>query len=204
MTTNRTEKGETARRIYAVLHRNPGLSSAEIMERLSDLTYAAISSALYKMKKRGAIEARGTKRLPREGNGRKTTPLYHVKYKSNAVPKPKKKAPERVRAPRVHWVDLQPKSKKVEVLGTVEVPKVDAELVRVLSAGKSKQPEPMPPVSSRFTEAYERLAMLHSETLLELNETKEQLAHTQNELMLADKAIENHSCWWCSLKKVFS
>lgn len=194
MTIIGAAKGETARRIYAVLHRNPDLTSAEIAERLPDLTPAAISSALYKMKKRGAVEVRGNKRLPREGKGRKTTPLYHVKYKSNAVPKPK---PKKVKAPKVE-------APKVKVLGTVEVPKVDAELVRVLSAGKSKQPEPMPPVSSRFTEAYERLAMLHSETLLELNETKEQLAHTQNELMLADKAIENHSCWWCSLKKVFS
>lgn len=203
MTIIGAAKGETARRIYAVLHRNPDLTSAEIMERLPDLTSAAVHSALYKMKKRGAVEVRGTRHVPREGKGRKTAPVYHVKYKSNAVLKPKKKAPERVRAPRVHWVDLQPKSKKVEVLGTVEVPKVDAELVRALSAGKSKQPEPMPPVSNRFVEAYERLAMLHSETLLELNETKEQLAQVQNELMLADKAIAERRSWWDKLKDWF-
>lgn len=185
MTIIGAAKGETARRIYAVLHRNPDLTSAEIAERLPDLTPAAISSALYKMKKRGAVETRGTKRLPREGTGRKTTPLYHVKYKSGAVPKPKSKP------------------KKVGVLGTVEAPKVDAELVRVLSAGKSKQIEPMPPVSNRFVEAYKRLAMLHSETLLELNETKEQLAQVQNELMLADKAIAERRSWWGKLKDWF-
>lgn len=183
MTIIGAAKGETARRIYAVLHRNPDLTSAEIMERLPDLTSAAVQSALYKMKKRGAIETRGTKRLSREGKGRKTTPLYHVKYKSGAVPKPK--------------------PKKVEVLGTVEAPKVDAELVRVLSAGKSKQIEPMPPVSNRFVEAYKRLAMLHSETLLELNETKEQLAQVQNELMLAGKATAERRSWWDKLKDWF-
>ena len=196
MTIIGAAKGETARRIYAVLHRNPDLTSAEIMERLPDLTPAAISSALYKMKKRGAVETRGTKRLPREGTGRKTTPLYHVKYKSGAItpPKPKSK-PKKVKAPKVE-------APKVEA-PKVEAPKVDAELVRVLSAGKSKQPEPMPPVSNRFVEAYERLAMLHSETLLELNETKEQLAQAQNELMLADKAIAERRSWWDKLKDWF-
>lgn len=198
MTIIGAAKGETARRIYAVLHRNPDLTSAEIMERLPDLTPAAISSALYKMKKRGAVEVRGTKRLPREGTGRKTTPLYHVKYKSGAVPKPKSKP------------------KKVEVLGTVEAPKVDAELVRVLSAGKSKQPEPKVDElilrhladiykSMHFmAEQHDKLIRVLDDTLVQLRDAEERLAHTEYELTAAHKVIEDHSCWWCSLKKVFS
>ena len=166
MDTNKTARGETARRIYAVLHRNPDLTSAEIMERLPDLTPAAISSALYKMKKRGAVEVRGNKRLSREGSGRKTTPLYHVKYKSNAVPKPK----------------------KVKVLGTVKAPKVDAELVRVLSAGKSKKPEPKTDElvlqhladiykSMHFmAEQHDKLIQILDDTLTQLRDAEEALA----------------------------
>lgn len=168
MTIIGTAKGETARRIYAVLHRNPDLTSAELVERLPDLTPAAVQSALYKMKKRGAVETRGTKRLSREGKGRKTTPLYHVKYKSGAVPKPK--------------------PKKVEVLGTVEAPKVDAELVRVLSAGKSKKSEPKTDElvlqhladiykSMHFmAEQHDKLIRVLDDTLVQLRETEEALA----------------------------
>lgn len=166
MDTNKTARGETARRVYAVPHRNPDLTSAEIAERLPDLTLVAVQSALHKMKKRGAVEVRGTKHLPREGVGRKSTPLYHVKYKSGAVPKPK----------------------KVKVLGTVEAPKVDAELVRVLSAGKPKKPEPKTDElilqhladiykSMHFmAEQHDKLIRVLDDTLVQLRETEEALA----------------------------
>jgi hypothetical protein len=183
MTTNRTEKGETARRIYAALHRNPGLTSAEIAERLPDLTPVAVQCALHKMKKRGAVEVRGRK-VVRETvtSGSKSAPTYHVKYKSGAItpPKPKPK-PKKAAAPKV-------KVPKVKVLGTVEAPKVDAELVRVLSAGKSKKSEPKTDElvlqhladiykSMHFmAEQHDKLIQILDDTLAQLRETEEALA----------------------------
>lgn len=198
MTIIGAAKGETARRIYAVLHRNPDLTTAEIAERLPDLTPSALNCALHKMKKRGAVEVRGRKAITNPGKGPKTAYTYGVKYKSGAItpPKPKPK-PKKAAAPKVE-------APKVKVLGTVEAPKVDAELVRVLSAGKSKKSEPKTDElvlqhladiykSMHFmAEQHDKLIQILDDTLAQLRETEEALA----------EELERRN-WWDRVKGWF-
>jgi hypothetical protein len=188
MDTNKTTRGETARRIYAVLHRNPDLTSAEIMERLPDLTPSALNCALHKMKKRGAVEVRGRKAINNPGKGPKTAYTYGVKYKSGAVPKskPKKAATPKVEAPKV------------------EVPKVDIELVRVLSAGKSKKPEPKTDelVLQHLADIYKSMHFMaeqHDKLIRVLDDTLTQLRETEEALA---EEMERRN-WWDRVKGWF-
>jgi predicted transcriptional regulator len=175
MTIIGAAKGETARRIYAVLHRNPDLTSAEIATHLSDLTPAAVQSALHKMKKRGAVEVRGSKVVrPTATKGPKTAPTYHVKYKSGAVTPPKQK----------------PKPKKVEA-PKVEAPKVEA----------PKKVEYALSDYAKLAEAYKSLAVMYRDTVYELADVRNQLMFTQR--ALADKVIAERRSWWDKLKDWF-
>lgn len=99
MGTVKTKRGETARRIFAVLKCNPDLTVAEIMGHLPDLTRSAVGCALHKMQKNGSVEVRGRKTVRDTGGpGPKTAPTYHVKYKSGTIIKPKPKP--KVEAPK--------------------------------------------------------------------------------------------------------
>lgn len=168
-----TKRGETARRIYAVLKRNPGLARAEVAAYMPDLTPNAVACMISKMKKDGSVELRGRKMLrPDATVGAKTAPTYHVKYKSGAVP-PKPKAKRK--AKKVHaqatWsvADIKhEKPKGVNIVTETIIPHVDAKLQA----------------------AYERLAMLHTETMAELAEEKKKV----------------HLCdsWWCRMKRKFA
>jgi hypothetical protein len=91
----KSARGETARNIYAILHRKPDQTAEELQKHLPHLTIAAIRSALSKMEKRGAVAVRGVKSTRSNGCGRHAH-VYHVKYKSGAVPaaKPKKVTPK--------------------------------------------------------------------------------------------------------------
>lgn len=53
----------------------------------------------------------------------------------------------------------------------------------------------IPHVDRKLQAAYERLAMLHTETMAELAATKKQLATT--------KKLQFCQSWWCRLKRKF-
>lgn len=170
------KKLPTSRRIYSLLRKQPGLTTVEIYNVLSnesDISFVAVSSAIHGMLKRAELEPLGMRTVQRDGMRCKTCKTYRVKYKSRA----KVEAPE-VEAPEV------------------EAPEVEApEVVNTFRpvVAPSSTFEPIPPVSDSFRKAYEHLAMINSETMLELHETKKALAE-------AEKA---HNCWWCRLKKAF-
>jgi len=105
MPTLGPKKGETMRRIYAVLHRNPDLTSAEVRAHLPDLTDSALYSAL---KKNGAVEVRGKRQLRSDGTRAASYDVYHVKYKSGAIPKAKTKRKVKAKA-KVKAVPVAPK-----------------------------------------------------------------------------------------------
>ena len=186
----RSKRGETRRRIYTLLHRNPGLTCIEVHERLPDLTMPAVQCALNKMVRRKEAASYGKKTIYRDGMRARTCATYNIKYKSGLC----NTLQQKVEAPKVKALKVE--APKVKAL-KVEAPKVKAPEVvntfRPVVAPPSTF-EPIPPVSDSFRKAYEHLAMINSETMLELHETKKALAE-------AEKA---HDCWWCRLKKVFS
>ena len=135
MTTRATKKGETMRRIYAVLHRNPDLTSAEVRAHLPDLTYSAVYCALNKMKNNGAVEVRGKRQVAVPGRRASSYDVYHVKYKSGAIPKVKTKGKAKVKA------KTKTKAKAAPVAPKVEAPKVEApsELKKALQLNRILQ-----------------------------------------------------------------
>ncbi len=96
----KTKKGETIRRVYAILHRNSGMTSMEVAALMPDLTIIAVQCALHKMKMQGAVEVRGKRQLLNPKGRNASYDVYHVKYKSGAIHKPKgKSVPEAKIAP---------------------------------------------------------------------------------------------------------
>ena len=174
MTTTKSKHGETARRIYAVLHRNPDLTCNEIAERLPDLTTAAVSCALHKMKKNGSIEVRGRKHNGNTGLGAKSARTYHVKYKTAKVKTAKVKTPKA--APRV----TEPKP-EIEVMMLRHLGNISSVLIELNDNNKA-------------------LIDLLKDTVEDLANTKEQLETTEVRLQLA-LARRN---WWDALKERFA
>jgi hypothetical protein len=135
----KSARGETARRIYTVLHRNPDLTAEELCGWLPDLTVAAIRSALSKMEKRGAVAVRGVKSTRSNGCGRHAN-VYHVKYKSGAVQaaKPKKVAPPK-KAPTPEVKAPKP-SREAELIGILRDTLIDlAETKQALEAAQARR-----------------------------------------------------------------
>ncbi len=171
-----TKRGDTARRIYAVLKRNPGLTRAEVAAYMPDLTPNAVACMISKMKREGAVEVRGRKMIrPDATVGSKTAPTYHVKYKSGAVPtKPKVKRKAK-------------KTKKAHVEATWSVADIKHETPKGVNIVTETI---IPHVDAKLQAAYERLAMLHTETMAELAEEK--------------KKVLLCNSWWCRMKRKFA
>jgi len=192
-----TKRGDTARRIYAVLKRNPGLTRAEVAAYMPDLTPNAVACMMSKMKKEGAVEVRGRKMIrPDATAGSKTAPIYHVKYKSGAVPtKPK----------------VKPKPKAPKVRRVVEAPKPVVNTKPAWSVADIKpEPEgPKTPVAERevlvlrhLTDIYEAMNLMTDQQdalIAILKDTLLQLNATEREL---DRERQRRN-WWDKVKELF-
>lgn len=189
-----TKRGETARRIYAVLKREPDLTAAEIKERLPNMTHAAVSCALHKMKKNGVVEVRKRKviRNSKYGSGPKTADSYHVKYKTGALPPaPKTKRVQRlspvVEAQATTMVKAKPvwtKPAKVAEPKVAPQPEREVIMMRYLTDIYKSM--------NSLAEQQEALIGLLKDTLVDLAETKEEL----------DRERERRN-WWDKLKGWF-
>lgn len=186
MTTTKRKKGETAERIYKLLHRNPDLTTSEISEHLSDLPTKTVHLAVSRMRQRGEIDSRGGKVRFLDSGRRHTSRTYHVKY--NVKPKPRPKTKPKVKPP---------------LLLNVEAPKDRMRSGPVVAS-------PTTPVAEREVLMVRRLDAV-SESLRQLSEqnelmvdilrgTLDQLVETQKQL---DKA-ETRRNWWDVFKGWFS
>lgn len=190
MNIKRAKRGETATRIYKLLHRNPDLTTNEIASHLPDVSPAMVQVTVSRMRQRGQIESRG-KKLERTAAGKMTpNKTYHVKYGSRPTPKRKPKP--------------KPKPKPL-----MEVPKAVVETQPVWDFVVAK-PEPTTPVAERevlilrhLTDIYRGLNLMteQQDALIEvLKGTLADLAETKDEL---DRERQRRN-WWDKIKGLFS
>ena len=211
MTTTRAKRGETADRIYKLLHRNPNLTTNEIASHLPDVSSATVQVTVSRMCQRGEIERRGRK-VERTPSG-KLVPFhtYHVKYNSRPKPQPKKKrakVPRVVEAPKPQPAASNELQKLIDdwieepVVPPMEPPKV---------ARAKPEPEgPTTPIAERevlvlrhLTDIYKALSLMteQQDALIEvLKGTLADLAETKEEL---DRERQRRN-WWDRLKDLFS
>lgn len=187
MSVKRTPKGETARRIYSVLKRNPDLTAYEVHKHLPDLTYAAVCCAITSMQKQGTVESRGKRMILREG-GKNPHPCntYHVKYKSRAKAEPKRKLKTQVK-PVVKQV-----TPKVEKPKTVPMVTLSDDLLRHLG-NISKTLQDLNHNNHQIISNNKQLLDLLSGTLEDLAETKRDLHEAQTQ-----------RGWWTKTKEWFA
>ena len=187
METKKRTRTDSAQRIYKLLHRNPGLTTNEIMQHMPDLSTGSVQVAVSRMHQRGEIERRGKK--PEIGQTGRVTHhyTYHVKYNSRSKPKPriKRKQP----APKVN-------KRLAESIAQLDAPKV-VETQPVWNPSGAK-PEPTTPVAERevlvlrhLTDIYKALNLMteQQDALIQvLKGTLADLAETKDELEAARKA----------------
>lgn len=202
METKKRKKTDSAERIYKLLHRNPGLTTHEIMQHMPDLGAGAVQVAVSRMHQRGELERRGKK--PEMSVTGKMIPhyTYHVKYNSRSKPKPK--------------IKRKPPAK---VLRVVEAPKPVVEAPKVVG---TQQPPWQPPVAKpepegpttptaerevlvlrHLTDIYKAMNLMteQQDALIEvLKGTLADLAETKDEL---DRERQRRN-WWDKLKDLFS
>lgn len=190
MLMKRRKKGETAQRIYKLLHRNPDLTTNEIRQHLPDLSSETVQVTISRMRKKGQIEERGKKtQLSPSGVARQYN-TYHVKYKSR---------------PRLK---VEPKSQPAP---KVEAPKVVTPSPMANVAPIKPEPEgPVTPVAERevlvlrhLTDIYKTLNLMaeQQEALIAvLKDTLTDLAETKRELEEAQKARS----FWGTIKGWFA
>lgn len=190
-----TKRGDTARRIYAVLKRNPGLTRAEVAAYMPDLTPNAVACMMSKMKKEGAVEVRGRKMIrPDATAGSKTAPIYHVKYNSRPKPQPKPKLKQNPPA---------------KVLRPVQTPAVHAPAAWSVADIKPEPEGPKTPVAERevlvlrhLTDIYEAMNLMTDQQdalIAILKDTLLQLNATEREL---DRERQRRN-WWDKVKELF-
>lgn len=174
MSVKRTPKGETTRRIYSVLKRNPDLTAYEVHKHLPDLTYAAVCCAITAMQKKGTVASRGARTIQREGKQPHKCNTYHVKYKAEAKAEPKRKLKTQVK----------PVVKQVK-------PKRDmaAEYEALYREQFERHGNTLEQLHNTRA-AYERTVELLIETLDDLAETKQ--------------ALEDRRNWWDAVKGWFA
>ncbi len=190
MVTTRRKKGETAQRIYKLLHRNPDLTTNEICKHLSDVPPGTVQITVSRMRRKGQIEARGTKTERTPAGKMVPYNTYHVKY--NSRPRPTVKP-------------------KVRPIPKVEAPKVVAPPPMANVAPIKPEPEgPVTPVAARevvmlrhlgdiykalhtLTEQQDALIGVLKDTLADLAETKDELEQ--------ERQRRN---WWDKLKGLFA
>ena len=186
----RTKKGETARLIYKLLHRNPDMTTPEIAAQLPHLSPSGVQTMVSRMHLRGEIESRGKKTTTSPSGKRYTYSTYHVKYKTRSAPKyepkPKPKpAPANVQEFIDDWIE-EPAAPPVEA------PKPVTNLTQI-----TPEPEgPTTPIAERevlimrhladiyramnlMTDQQEALIDVLKGTLIDLAETKQELEEAQ-------------------------
>ena len=190
----RTKKGETARLIYKLLHRNPDMTTPEIAAQLPHLSPSGVQTMVSRMHLRGEIESRGKKTSVSPSGKRYTYSTYHVKYKTRSAPKyepklrpkPKTKpAPANVQEFIDDWIE-EPAAPPVEA------PKPVTNLTQI-----TPEPEgPTTPIAERevlimrhladiykamnlMTDQQEALIDVLKGTLIDLAETKQELEEAQ-------------------------
>lgn len=195
----RTKKGETARLIYKLLHRNPDMTTPEIAAQMPHLTPSGVQTMVSRMHSRGEIESRGKKTTISPSGKRYTYSTYHVKYKTRSAPKyepklrpkPKTKpAPANVQEFIDDWIE-EPAAPPVEA-PKVEAPKPAWKPLPVIP-----EPEgPTTPIAERevlimrhladiyramnlMTDQQEALIDVLKGTLIDLAETKQELEEAQ-------------------------
>lgn len=190
MVTTKAKRGETATRIYKLLHRNPDLTTNEIASHLPDVSPGMVQVTVSRMCQRGELERRGKKN--EVGPTGRVIPhnTYHVKYKSRPRPQPKK---------------------KTKVLRAVEAPKVVGTQQPPWQPPVAKpEPEgPKTPVAERevlimrhLTDIYKAMHLMtdQQDALIEvLKGTLADLAETKDEL---DRERQRRN-WWDKLKGLF-
>ena len=187
METKKRTKTDSAQRIYKLLHRNPGLTTHEIMQHMPDLGAGAVQVAVSRMHQRGEIERRGKK--PEMSVTGKMIPhyTYHVKYNSRSKQKPK--------------IKRKPPAKVLRTVETpvVEMPKVgNTQPVWQPPVAKPEPEGPKTPTAERevlvlrhLTDIYKALNIMteQQDALIEvLKSTLLDLAETKDELEAARKA----------------
>lgn len=193
MDTKKAKRGETATRIYKLLHRNPDLTTNEIASHLPDVSPAIVQMTVSRMRQRGQLESRGRKVEQTAAGKLMPYRTYHVKYNSRPAPKPKKKP-------------------KVQAAPKVEVPKpvVDTQPVWQPPVAKPEPEGPKTPVAERevlmlrhLTDIYRALSLMteQQDTLIEvLKGTLADLAETKEEL---DRERQRRN-WWDKIKDLFA
>lgn len=201
METKKRKRTDSAERIYKLLHRNPGLTTHEIMQHMPDLGVGTVQVAVSRMHQRGELERRGKK--PEMSVTGKMIPhyTYHVKYNSRSKPKPK--------------IKRKPPAK---VLRVVEAPKPVVEAPKVVntqpvwnpSVAKSEPEGPTTPMAERevlvlrhLTDIYKAMNLMteQQDALIQvLKVTLADLAETKDEL---DRERQRRN-WWDKLKDLFS
>ena len=201
METKKRTRTDSAQRIYKLLHRNPGLTTHEIMQHMPDLGAGTVQVAVSRMHQRGELERRGKK--PEMSVTGKMIPhyTYHVKYNSRSKPKPK--------------IKRKPPAK---VLRVVEAPKPVVEAPKVVntqpvwnpSVAKSEPEGPTTPMAERevlvlrhLTDIYKAMNLMteQQDALIQvLKGTLADLAETKDEL---DRERQRRN-WWDRLKDLFS
>lgn len=195
MVTTRARKGETAQRIYKLLHRNPDLTTNEIASHLPDVSSATVQVTVSRMCQRGELERRGKK--PETGpTGRVIQhSTYHVKY--NSRPKYNSRQTSKLKLKK------QPP--------VMEAPKVvDTQPVWNPSVAKPEPEGPKTPVAERevlvlrhLTDIYKAMNLMteQQDALIQvLKVTLADLAETKDEL---DRERQRRN-WWDKLKDLFS
>ena len=196
----RTKKGETARLIYKLLHRNPDMTTPEIAAQLPHLSPSGVQTMVSRMHLRGEIESRGKKTCIAPSGKRYTYSTYHVKYKTRSAPKyepkpkPKPKpVPAYVQKLVDGWVE-EPAAPPVEA----PKPVVDTQPVWNVADIKPEPEGPTTPVAERevlalrhLSDIYKTLNLMadQQEALIEIfRSTLVDLAKTKEELEEAQKA----------------
>ena len=192
MVTTKAKRGETATRIYKLLHRNPDLTTNEIASHLPDVSPGMVQVTVSRMCQRGELERRGKKN--EVGPTGRVVPhsTYHVKYKSRPRPQPKK---------------------KTKVLRAVEAPKVVRPAPGMPPQVVRAKPEPEGPttptaerevlVLRHLTDIYKAMNLMteQQDALIQvLKVTLADLAETKDEL---DRERQRRN-WWDKLKDLFS
>lgn len=196
MNTTRAKRGETATRIYKLLHRNPDLTTNEIASHLPDVSPAMVQMTVSRMRQRGQLESRGRKVEQTAAGKLMPYRTYHVKYNSRPAPKPKKK-PKVLRTVETPVVELP------KVVGTQQPPWQPP-------VAKSEPEGPKTPVAERevlmlrhLTDIYRALSLMteQQDTLIEvLKGTLADLAETKEEL---DRERQRRN-WWDKIKDLFA
>ena len=209
MVTTRARKGETAQRIYKLLHRNPDLTTNEIASQLPDVSPGMVQVTVSRMCQRGELERRGKKN--EVGPTGRVVPhsTYHVKYKSRPRPQPKKPKLKLKKQPQPA-INTEVQKILDEWASEWDAPDVvDTQPVWNPSVAKPEPEGPTTPMAERevlimrhLTDIYKAMHLMtdQQDALIEvLKGTLADLAETKDEL---DRERQRRN-WWDKLKGLF-